>query len=195
MSFPPAQILFPLLYRIFPQKSPIFFHCQSSSILQSLQLQIPAFFNDSFSPLILIPAPNLIKSMLFINMTRNNLSRDCKQKYLSISYFPAKIQCRSISLFPYPRRRISGSSMKNRNCAVSSSALAIAILPAGAPLHIRFRQLEFHTDHPRIRLKIYNHSTPQAIRALKNGEIDFAVVSTPPPCRVSTQGSSSAVRS
>ena len=29
------------------------------------------------------------------------------------------------------------------------------------------------------RLKIYNHSTPQAIEAVKSGKIDFAVVSTP----------------
>ena len=34
-------------------------------------------------------------------------------------------------------------------------------------------------EHPGIRLKIYNHSTPQAIRSMKNGEIDFAIVSTP----------------
>ena len=37
----------------------------------------------------------------------------------------------------------------------------------------------FHMQHPGIRLKIYNHSTPQAIRSIKNGEIDFAIVSTP----------------
>lgn len=37
----------------------------------------------------------------------------------------------------------------------------------------------FHIHYPGIRLKIYNHSTPQAIRSVKNGEIDFAVVSTP----------------
>lgn len=37
----------------------------------------------------------------------------------------------------------------------------------------------FHMNHPGIRLKIYNHSTPQAIRSIKNGEIDFAIVSTP----------------
>ena len=37
----------------------------------------------------------------------------------------------------------------------------------------------FHMEHPGIRLKIYNHSTPQAVRSIKNGEIDFAVVSTP----------------
>ena len=33
--------------------------------------------------------------------------------------------------------------------------------------------------YPGIRLRIYNHSTPQAINAVKNGMIDFAVVSTP----------------
>ena len=34
-------------------------------------------------------------------------------------------------------------------------------------------------DYPGIRLKIYNHSTPQAVDAVKSGKIDFAVVTTP----------------
>ena len=33
--------------------------------------------------------------------------------------------------------------------------------------------------YPGIRLKIYNHSTPQAIEAVRSGKVDFAVVSTP----------------
>ncbi len=33
--------------------------------------------------------------------------------------------------------------------------------------------------YPGIRLKLYNHSTPEAIEAVKSGKIDFAVVSTP----------------
>lgn len=37
----------------------------------------------------------------------------------------------------------------------------------------------FHMDYPGIRLKLYNHSTPQAIEAVKSGRIDFAVVTTP----------------
>lgn len=37
----------------------------------------------------------------------------------------------------------------------------------------------FHKMYPKVRLKIYNHSTPQAIEAVKSGKIDFAVVSTP----------------
>ncbi|MGN0975061.1 MAG: LysR family transcriptional regulator [Gemmiger sp.] len=45
----------------------------------------------------------------------------------------------------------------------------------------------FHMAYPKIRLKLYNHSTPQAIDAVKSGRIDFAVVTTPadaePPLR------------
>lgn len=37
----------------------------------------------------------------------------------------------------------------------------------------------FHREYPGVRLKISNHSTPQAIRAVRSGESDFAVVTTP----------------
>ena len=37
----------------------------------------------------------------------------------------------------------------------------------------------FHTEYPGIRLRISNHSTPQALQAVKNGEVDFAIISTP----------------
>ncbi|WP_124067985.1 LysR family transcriptional regulator [Clostridium sp. E02] len=37
----------------------------------------------------------------------------------------------------------------------------------------------FHNLHPKIRLCILNHSTPQAIQALKDGTVDFAVATTP----------------
>jgi DNA-binding transcriptional LysR family regulator len=38
---------------------------------------------------------------------------------------------------------------------------------------------EFHMVNQGIRLKIYNYSTPEAVDAVKNGLIDFAVVSSP----------------
>ena len=38
---------------------------------------------------------------------------------------------------------------------------------------------EFQRLHPGIRLKISNHTTPQALDALKNGLVDIAVVTTP----------------
>ena len=53
---------------------------------------------------------------------------------------------------------------------VSETALHVLLLPV-------LRQ--FHKAYPGIHIRISNHSTPQAISALKNGLIDFAVVSTP----------------
>ena len=38
---------------------------------------------------------------------------------------------------------------------------------------------QFHEAYPAVRLKIFNYSTPQAINALKSGQIDFAVVTSP----------------
>lgn len=38
---------------------------------------------------------------------------------------------------------------------------------------------DFHRQCPGIRLMISNHSTPQAVAALKRGAVDFAVVTTP----------------
>ena len=37
----------------------------------------------------------------------------------------------------------------------------------------------FHNQYPHVRLKISNHSTPQAVSALENGLVDFAIVTTP----------------
>ena len=50
---------------------------------------------------------------------------------------------------------------------VSENALRIMLLP----------KLEaFHNLYPHVRLKISNHSTPQAIASLESGLVDFAVV-------------------
>ncbi len=38
---------------------------------------------------------------------------------------------------------------------------------------------KFQCKYPGIKIRISNHSTPQAIAALKNGLVDFAVVTTP----------------
>lgn len=37
----------------------------------------------------------------------------------------------------------------------------------------------FHESHPGIRIRISNHSTPQAIAALNSGAVEFSVVTTP----------------
>ena len=38
---------------------------------------------------------------------------------------------------------------------------------------------KFHMAYPKVQLKLYNHSTPQAIQAVQSGESDFAVITTP----------------
>lgn len=38
---------------------------------------------------------------------------------------------------------------------------------------------DFHKQYPGIRLRISNHSTPQAVAALMKGAVDFAVVTSP----------------
>lgn len=37
----------------------------------------------------------------------------------------------------------------------------------------------FHNEYPNVKIKITNHSTPTAIKALQNFTVDFAVVSSP----------------
>lgn len=50
----------------------------------------------------------------------------------------------------------------------------------------------FHNSYPGIRIRISNHSTPQAIAALRDGVVDLAVVTTPtgvekPLCEIPLQ--------
>lgn len=64
------------------------------------------------------------------------------------------------------------SGLEHGTVAIGASETALNI-------YLLEKLKEFHMEYPGIRLKIYNHSTPQAIQSVKNGEIDFAVVTTP----------------
>ena len=46
-------------------------------------------------------------------------------------------------------------------------------------IYLLDRLHKFHMEYPGVRLKLCNDSTPQAIHSVQNGEIDFAVVTTP----------------
>ena len=58
-------------------------------------------------------------------------------------------------------------------------SISIGASETALSIYLLERLKIFHMTYPGIRLKIYNHSTPQAVDAVKNGEIDFAVVTTP----------------
>ena len=48
-------------------------------------------------------------------------------------------------------------------------------------LHLRLLPVltKFHKSYPNIQLHLLNHSTPRAIRAVKEGQADLAIVTTP----------------
>ena len=58
-------------------------------------------------------------------------------------------------------------------------AISISATETALNIYLAERLREFHAQYPGIRLRISNHSTPQAVQAVKNGEVDFAVVTTP----------------
>lgn len=49
---------------------------------------------------------------------------------------------------------------------------------------------QFRTTYPGIRIRVMNHSTPQAVEFIKNGLADFAVVTTPAALNASLQKTS-----
>ena len=58
-------------------------------------------------------------------------------------------------------------------------AISISATETALNIYLSERLRDFHAQYPSIRLRISNHSTPQAMQAVKNGEVDFAVVTTP----------------
>ena len=65
----------------------------------------------------------------------------------------------------------ASATLEHGSISISATETALNIYLA--------EKLTFHTEYPGIRLRISNHSTPQAVQAVKNGEVDFAVISTP----------------
>ncbi|MDD7447131.1 MAG: LysR family transcriptional regulator, partial [Clostridiales bacterium] len=67
---------------------------------------------------------------------------------------------------------IASRNMEKGSVYVAASELALhcALLPV---------LKAYRAQHPGVRLKISNHSTPQAADAIKNGTADIAVVTTP----------------
>ena len=63
-------------------------------------------------------------------------------------------------------------SMESGSVTISASEIA---------LHLRLLPVltKFHKSYPNIQLHLLNHSTPRAIRAVKEGQADLAIVTTP----------------
>ena len=107
-----------------------------------------------------------IHCTLFIRTNRGvKLTPEGEQLYHHVSAAMSQIQLAEEELD-------AGSGMEHGSISIGASETALNI-------YLLEQLRTFHIEHPGIRLKIYNHSTPQAVQSVKNGEIDFAVVSTP----------------
>ena len=63
--------------------------------------------------------------------------------------------------------------------SLESGLITIGASETALRLMLLSRLEHFHTRYPHVRLRISNHSTPQAVQAVRNGEVDFAIVTTP----------------
>ena len=65
------------------------------------------------------------------------------------------------------------------SASLSHGAISISATETALNIYLSEQLRGFHAQYPGIRLRITNHSTLQAVQAVKNGEVDFAVVTTP----------------
>lgn len=72
-----------------------------------------------------------------------------------------------------------GEEELRRDRSLESGHITIGASETALHMLLLDRLERFHEEYPNVRLKISNYSTPQAIVALENGRIDFAIVSTP----------------
>lgn len=120
--------------------------------------------------------PNITRAMnlleqeihctLFIRTNRGvRLTPEGEKLYIRVSAAMEQLQTAEEELH-------ESSGLEHGTISIGASETALNI-------YLLEKLRTFHMEYPGIRLKIYNHSTPQAAQAVKNGEIDFAVVTTP----------------
>lgn len=73
----------------------------------------------------------------------------------------------------------AGEAELLKSVALQSGTVSIGASETALHLWLLERLRLFRREYPGIGLKIYNYNTPQALKALRNGQIDFAVVTTP----------------
>lgn len=120
--------------------------------------------------------PNITRAMnlleqeihctLFIRTNRGvRLTPEGEKLYIRVSAAMEQLQTAEEELH-------ESSGLEHGTISIGASETALNI-------YLLEKLRTFHMEYPGIRLKIYNHSTPQAVQAVKNGEIDFVVVTTP----------------
>lgn len=66
-----------------------------------------------------------------------------------------------------------------KDTSLDSGHISIGASEIALHLFLLDKLESFHTKFPNVRLRIHNYSSPQALQALENGSVDFAVVTSP----------------
>lgn len=109
---------------------------------------------------------NALGCKLFVRSNKGVvLTPEGEKLYANVEKAFAHIQNAENELMMY-------NQMQNGSISIGASEVALRCFLL--PVLKQFREL-----YPDIRIKVTNHSTPQAIEALTDGLVDFAVVTTP----------------
>lgn len=144
-------------YRIFYYVAKAKSFSRAAQILRSNQPNITKFITKLEAQL---------NCTLFIRSNRGvTLTPEGKKLYAHVNLAYEQLHMAELEL-------ANDKSLKQGIITISTSEIALhgALLPILE---------DFHRKYPGIRLCISNHTTPQAIQELKNGLVDFAVVSSP----------------
>lgn len=109
---------------------------------------------------------NQLGCKLFIRSNRGvTLTTEGQKLYQHVSIAYQHLRAAELEL-------ANDQTMESGSVTISASEIALHLLLL--PVLGKFRK-----QYPGIRLRILNHSTPQAVQAVKEGLADFAVVTTP----------------
>lgn len=101
-----------------------------------------------------------INSILFIRNNRGvQLTPEGERLYAHVSAAMSQI--------------LAAEEELSDSTGLSHGSVSIGASETALNIYLLDRLKTFHMAYPGIRLKIYNHSTPQAINAVKNGMIDL----------------------
>lgn len=119
------------------------------------------------------------------NITRcmNNLESELECKLFirsnrGISLTPEGERLLSHVSIAYEQLRYGEEEIK-KDRSLESGLVSIGVSETALHLLVLDKLESFHNSYPNVQLKISNYSTPQAVSALENGLIDFAVITTP----------------
>lgn len=144
-------------YRIFYYVAKYQSFTQAANVLNSNQPNLTKYINN---------LEHQLSCKLFVRTNRGvTLTPEGEKLYAHVAVAYEQLQAAELEL-ANDKNLESGVV----NIGVSNTALHGMLLPV---------LKHFHEIYPRIRMRLSNQTTPQALQALKNGTVDFSLVTTP----------------